>query len=97
MDQAFTPTQRTLLYPEALGPSIGDHTSLGPRPGGPPGLQEAGLKPPGVEAADASGEARQQTEEGKVLLISGTTCPLCSVINFGHLEFPSHGGELKEP
>uniref|UniRef100_A0A8W4F6E1 Obscurin n=1 Tax=Sus scrofa TaxID=9823 RepID=A0A8W4F6E1_PIG len=52
VDQAFTPTQRTLLYPEALGLSIGDHTSLGPRPGGPPGLQEAGLKPPGVEAAD---------------------------------------------
>uniref|UniRef100_A0A480QS83 Obscurin isoform IC n=1 Tax=Sus scrofa TaxID=9823 RepID=A0A480QS83_PIG len=65
VDQAFTPTQRTLLYPEALGLSIGDHTSLGPRPGGPPGLQEAGLKPPGVEAADASGEARQQTEEGE--------------------------------
>ena len=54
------------MYPEAPGPTTAEHTSPGPRPGGPPGLQEAGQNPPGVEAGDAPGEAWQQAE-GKVL------------------------------
>ncbi|KAJ8787375.1 hypothetical protein J1605_023035 [Eschrichtius robustus] len=47
------------MCPEAPGPTTGEYTSPGPRPGGPPGLQEAGQNPPGVEAGDAPGEPRK--------------------------------------
>ncbi|XP_057396424.1 obscurin [Balaenoptera acutorostrata] len=59
VDQESTSIQRTVMYPEAPGPTTAEHTSPGPRPGGPPGLQEAGQNPPGVEAGDAPGEPRK--------------------------------------
>lgn len=74
VDQETISIQRTLMCPEAPGPTTGEHTSPGPRPGGPPELQEAGQNPPGVEAGDASGEAWQQAE-GKVPPASRTTPP----------------------
>ncbi|XP_061044997.1 obscurin-like [Eubalaena glacialis] len=62
VDQESTSIQRTVMCPEAPGPTTGEHTSPGPRPGGPPEPQEAGQNPPGVEAGDASSEAWQQAE-----------------------------------
>ncbi|XP_022419029.2 obscurin isoform X4 [Delphinapterus leucas] len=59
VDQESTSIQRTLMCPEAPGPTTGEHTSPGPRPGGPPELQEAGQNPLGVEAGDASGEPQK--------------------------------------
>lgn len=54
------------MCPEAPGPSTGDHAGPIPGPGGPPKLQEAGLKLLGTEVADASGEAQWPQADHKV-------------------------------
>ncbi|XP_078308594.1 obscurin isoform X39 [Panthera onca] len=65
-DKEITSVPRTLVCPEAPGPSTGDHAGPIPGPGGPPKLQEAGPKLLGTEVADASGEAQWPQADHKV-------------------------------
>nr|XP_021545583.1 obscurin [Neomonachus schauinslandi] len=51
--------QEVTVCTKAPGPSTGDHAGPSTGPGGPPKLQDAGPQLPGMEDADASGEAQR--------------------------------------
>lgn len=92
VNQEITSVQRTLVGPEAPGPSAGDQAS--PGPGGAPTLQEASPWPPGTEVLKESGEAQQWADHKAPpvpRLIPGADP------NLGHGVCPPHESELAEP